>query len=365
MHIEKHKPCQLGSAARIVHVQPGVWRGALIFLSEKIMHSYLLWEKSARRESNPLYTRFNLRYRMPESMRSHSRPVTVIGGMNMDIHVTADAPTYKRGTSNPAGVRLAPGGVGRNIAENLARLGIAVRLLSVAGDDLISDRLVAETGEAGVDVAGVARIHGQSGIYVSLLDGGGELDTAVSDMAAMDGMDIDFVERCQSQIRDSAIVVADANVPAAALQRVVEIANEAGVPLILDPVSVAKAQRVAGLVGEIFVATPDAAEAEVLAGASSLVARHIVVTLGCDGARWTDRKTGMSVGIPPRDVTVVDVTGAGDAFVAGLVAALHHRHEMPEALRVAVETAAVVAGSHSCTLTPDESVEIRNRLRGE
>ena len=208
----------------------------------------------------------------------------------MDIHVTADAPAYKRGTSNPAGVRLAPGGVGRNIAENLARLGVAVRLLSVAGDDLISDRLLAETQEAGVDVAGVARIHGQSGVYVALLDGGGELDTAASDMAAMDGMDIDSIERCQSQIRDSGLVVADANVPAAALQRVVEIAHDAGVPLILDPVSVAKAQRVAGLAGEVFVVTPDAVEAEVLARAPSLMARHIVVTLGCDGARWTDHK---------------------------------------------------------------------------
>ncbi len=283
----------------------------------------------------------------------------------MDIHVTADAPTYERGTSNPATVRLVPGGVGRNIAENLACLGVAVRFIGVVGDDLISDRLLTETENAGVDVTGVARVHGESGIYVALLDGAGELDTAASDMSVMDGMDIAFVESCRSQIRDSSIVVADANLPAAPLQRVLEIANVADVPLILDPVSVAKAQRVAGLAGEVLVVTPDAAEAEVLARTHSLVVGHTVVTLGPDGARWTDHRTGISVGIPASEVAVVDVTGAGDAFVAGLVAALHNRLEMPEALRVAADTAAVVVGTHRSTLTPDRSAEIRNRLRGD
>ncbi len=283
----------------------------------------------------------------------------------MDIHVTADAPAYERGTSNPAGVRLAPGGVGRNIAENLARLGIAVRLLGVVGDDLISDRLLAETEEAGVDVAGVARIHGQSGVYVALLDGAGELDTAASDMSVMDAVDIAFVESRRSVIRESSIVVADANVPADALQRVVEIANEAGVPLILDPVSVAKAQRVADLAGKVFAVTPDAGEAAVLARAPSLVARHTVVTLGREGARWTDHRKDVTIDLPAGDVTVVDVTGAGDAFVAGLVAAMHNRLEMPEALRVAATSAAVVVGTHTSTLTADGSAEIRNRLRGE
>lgn len=95
-------------------------------------------------------------------------------------------------------------------------------------------------------------------------------------------------------IRESSIVVADANVPADALQRVVEIANEAGVPLILDPVSVAKAQR-----------------------------------------------------------------------VAGLVAAMHNRLEMPEALQVAAASAAVVVGAHTSTLTATGSAEIRKQLRGE
>ncbi len=283
----------------------------------------------------------------------------------MDIHVTADAPTYERGTSNPASVRLASGGVGRNIAENLSCLGVAVRLLGVIGDDLISDRLLTDTEEAGVDVAGVVRVHGQSGVYVALLDGGGELDTAASDMSVMDVVDVALIEGWRSVIRQSSIVVADANVPADALQRVVEIANEAGVSLILDPVSVAKAQRVAGLAGEVFAVTPDAAEAAVLARGAGLVARHTVVTLGSDGARWTDHRMGVTVDVPARDVTVVDVTGAGDAFVAGLVAAMHNRLEMPEALRVAAASAALVVGAHTSTLTPNGSAEIRKRLRGE
>jgi len=284
----------------------------------------------------------------------------------MDIHVTSEAPAYERGTSNPAAVRMVPGGVGRNVAENLARLGVDVRLLGAVGDDLISDRLLADTRDAGVDISAAVRARGRScSVYVALLDGRGELDTAAADMSVMDAVDPACVENWRSLIQQSSMVVADANVQAPTLQRIVEIANEANVPLILEPVSVAKAQRVADLKGEAFVVTPDAAEALVLDRAPALVTRNTVVTLGPDGVRWTDHQTAMSVVTPAHEVTVVDVTGAGDAFVAGLVAALHHGWEMGPALKVALDSAAVVVGTHRSTLTADGSAEIRNRLNGD
>jgi sugar/nucleoside kinase (ribokinase family) len=203
-----------------------------------------------------LYTTGDARYRMPAMpVRPHDLPVTVIGGMNMDIHVAADTGTFDRSTSNPATVRLVPGGVGRNIAENLARLGMDVRLLGAVGGDPMSDQLLAGTAAAGVDVCMVARIPGRScGIYVALLNGNGELDTGASDMTVVDEVNI------------------------------------AGVPVVMAPVSVAKAERIVHLNGEIFLVTPN----------------------------------------------------AGDAFVSGLVAALHARLTMSEAMNVASETAAIV-----------------------
>jgi pseudouridine kinase len=80
--------------------------------------------------------------------------VTVVGGANIDIKVAIKGATIPA-TSNPGTAMMSLGGVGRNIAHNLARLDVAVKLISAVGRDAQGDRLLAETEAAGVDVAAV------------------------------------------------------------------------------------------------------------------------------------------------------------------------------------------------------------------
>ena len=97
--------------------------------------------------------------------------VVVVGGANVDIKARSTA-ALVGGTSNPGTVVRMPGGVGRNVAENLARLGSRVALVSTVGSDPDGDWLLEETAAAGVDVSSVLR-GGRTGRYVALLDANG------------------------------------------------------------------------------------------------------------------------------------------------------------------------------------------------
>ncbi len=85
----------------------------------------------------------------------------VVGTINMDIRGMADI-RYPQSASHPGTIHCSAGGVGRNIAHNLALLGRDVHLLSVIGDDFYGEMLLEETRRAGVNVSGCVRLHGQS-----------------------------------------------------------------------------------------------------------------------------------------------------------------------------------------------------------
>src|SRR5438128_420509 len=109
--------------------------------------------------------------------------VFVIGGANVDVKGRAGG-RFIAGTSNPGMVTVTPGGVARNIAQNLARLGLDVALIAAVGDDG-NGRLIAEmTEKAGVDCARLMRVDVATGTYLAIVDENGEMVAAVNDMRA-------------------------------------------------------------------------------------------------------------------------------------------------------------------------------------
>ena len=110
----------------------------------------------------------------------------VIGGANMGyLWLQPRQPAHR--DSNPGRVRTSAGGVGRNIAENLARLGTDTRLLTAVGNDQYGHHLLEVSQRAGVDVRQVLVLEGQStSCYLSLHDGSGEMSCAVNDMGIIE-----------------------------------------------------------------------------------------------------------------------------------------------------------------------------------
>ena len=168
--------------------------------------------------------------------------VVVVGGANMDLKAQTIAQVRPE-TSNPGTTYFSPGGVGRNVAENLARLGTPVHLVAAVGHDLMGDQLVAQTAASGVGVAYVTRLDVSTGSYTAVLDVDGELVVAVADMSATDALGIEEIDDAESLIGAAALLVLDANLSSATLLRSIEYAAANDVPVLIDPVSTPKAER--------------------------------------------------------------------------------------------------------------------------
>lgn len=265
--------------------------------------------------------------------------IIVLGGANLDIKSRIAGKPVPR-TSNPGQSVASAGGVARNIAENLVLAGAEVALFSVVGNDAMGDRLRREARAAGIDTSLLAWRRGATGSYNAILDPKGELVIAVSDMGLMETLTPADIRRHEHALAASDLLVADCNLPAPCLTALAEIAAAAGRPLVVDPVSVPKAARLGEVLKKrlpVAALTPNRDELAALtrrpvahardlaAAALALHARgvhHVLVGLGKEGCflSGADRRQ-QTIAARGRG-RIVDVTGAGDAMVAGFALGL-------------------------------------------
>lgn len=251
--------------------------------------------------------------------------VVVVGGMNMDTLARITGETVP-GTSNPGETRTGHGGVGRNVAENLARLGSPVRLVGVVGEDAAGTALLEHLAVLDVDLSGVRRSSDcATGTYTAVLDRDGGLVIGVADMAATDSLSPDDVG--ERNVHGASWMVLDGNLRTDTIARCLELAELHDVPVVLDPVGVAKAKRL-GKVPGLHTFTPNHDELTAWAGTddvdAALAHAHgegidvVWLREGADGStlHLGDGET-TRLQLPPAEVT--DVTGAGDAMLAAYV----------------------------------------------
>lgn len=298
--------------------------------------------------------------------------IVVVGGANVDVKARTLAPAVP-GTSNPGLNTQAPGGVARNVAENLARLGVPTALISAVGRDTLGDWLLRETEAAGVDIRAVLRTPDvATGTYTAVLDDRGELLVAVAAMSATDALTPAALQERRGALRGAAWVVADGNLPEATLSHLLTLAAEANAPVVFEPVSVPKAARLraalnAGLAPHTV--TPNVPELSSLLGRDVPDTPHALraaaAELHAQGVQlvWVRRGTRGSLLSTPGGThdldalhaRVQDVTGAGDAMLAAFLAALGAGLSPVDAARHGHAAAALTVESDhavSPTLTP-------------
>jgi pseudouridine kinase len=266
-----------------------------------------------------------------------SRPIACIGAANLDRKLRSLA-TLTMGTSNPARQDESFGGVARNIAENLARLGAPVALATAIGDDSSGQALLAHAEAAGIDTRGTLRLdHTCSGTYTAVLDDHGQMLVALADMALFDAITPDFLANRRPRAL-AALTVADLNLPRETVAALLDEARRDGVPLVVVAVSQPKMARLPqdlhGLrllilnQGELEtrIGAPIVTEAD-FAAACALVqaqgAQDVIVTRGAAGVLYT-RAGGGGGQLAAAEGRIVDVTGAGDAFSAAVCWSLFH-----------------------------------------
>ena len=283
--------------------------------------------------------------------------IALLGGINMDVSVHAHS-TLRAGDSNPGRVQCSPGGVARNVAENLLRLGLDARLLGVLGDDVFGQSLWQSGAAIGLDMRACLTLPGQrTATYVCLHRADGDMDVAVNDMDIMDALTPALLQPQQALLRSAAVLVADCNLRPDVWQWLgTEVAHPA---LFAEAVSVAKCTRLGDVLAQLHTLKANRLEAQALCGRAiasvqeacdAALALHrrgvgrVLISLGAQGVAWCDAD-GRCGHRAARAVPVLSATGAGDALMGGLVYGHLQGWPLEKALAWAMACAEITLGS--------------------
>lgn len=261
-------------------------------------------------------------------LRSGSYAV-VVGGVNMDIGGRSFAPLVDA-DSNPGAITVSLGGVGRNIAHNLALMGADVRLLTAYGEDLYGQRIAASCSELGIDISHALRLTElPTSTYLYIAGPDGDMAMAMSDMQIADRITPAYLSANLSLLQNAQVVVCDTNIPAESLRY---LAENVTAPLFCDPVSTVKAEKLRPILSHIHTLKPNRLEAELLSGvairckedvakaAKALLEKgvhRLFISLGADGVYAATAQ--QELWLPNLPGNMVSTTGCGDAFMAALV----------------------------------------------
>ncbi len=296
-------------------------------------------------------------------MNEREHQVVVIGAAGLDMHVWPRMMAVEPGKSNPGYIRWSWGGVGRNIAENLARLGAEVFFISAVGNDEPGHNLLENLRRVGVNTDAVYIAPDQhTGAYVAQYHADRRLAVAFDDMLIMRSITPAYLQRYRSLIRDADMVCIDANLTAETLESLFRLTRKYDVPVCADPTAELLAPRLHPYLPELTAITPNRREAEMLVGeplpddealirgARRLVQLGVglvVITLGEHGLCYaTQEESGR---LPALKVEMVNPVGVGDALTAAIAYALLEEVPPSEAVRLGQAAAA-------CTLACNETV---------
>jgi pseudouridine kinase len=300
----------------------------------------------------------------------------VLGGANMDIHGKSHK-ALRSNDSNPGTVQTSAGGVARNIAENLARLGVDCRLISAVGNDQHGRMLMQLGREAGINMQHVQRLESAAtSTYLSVLDDSGDMQVAISDMSIIDELSADRLTQFQAMLNQASLIILDTNLPDDALAWLA--GTFADHTIFVDTVSTTKAMRIKPYLRSVHTLKTSAIEAEALTGLKARTqaelralagwihaqgVERLFITRGAQGVFYSthDAQGVEKLRLARRDIK--NAGGAGDAFLATLAYAWLESWPLETSLQCAL-AAADITLSHRETSSPALSLAAINRIVG-
>jgi pseudouridine kinase len=294
--------------------------------------------------------------------------VVCVGTSNVDIQGFAGQTVVPK-DKNPGGdIEVWAGGVARNIGENLARLGVPVKMLTAIGDDIHATKILDDSRNAGMDMSNVLKLKNRrSGSYISITDTDGDLFVGLTDMSIAGEMTVDYFKSKQAILDGAEAMVLSPCVPADVLDHLGHHFD--GKPIFLDVVSTGYVPRLRQCLGLFHTVKANLPEAEELSGiridsnedlnrvANAVLeqgVQRMVISLGSGGVFYKDR-AGRTLRKRTRAVTdMVNATGAGDALAAGLVYGYVHQLDLNTTLDFAM-SAAILTLNHKNTINPQLS----------
>jgi ribokinase len=281
--------------------------------------------------------------------------ITVVGSFAVGLTIRTPHVPVIGETLRGSDFDMGPGGKGSNQAVATARLGAQSSLVGIIGTDKLAEIATDLYAAEGVNTAYLKQTSEKStGVGFIVLNAEGN-NFIILDMAANNLMDAAYVDLAEDQIARSDTVMAVLEIPLEAAARAMELGKKHGVRTILNPAPAAPLPD--SMFHNIDILTPNESELRIILGlspddptptdelAARLKARGVktlIVTQGSKGALVY--RDDAVTNVPAIPVEIVDTTGAGDAFNAGLAVALAEGRSLLEAVRYGC-----VTGTLACT----------------
>ncbi len=274
--------------------------------------------------------------------------IVCIGGANLDITLQLES-TIQMGTSNPVISSRSHGGVIRNVAENLARLGASVSLMTLVGEDAAGQEILIQSQKLMNTYASQTIKQETTGSYYSVIDKDGNTSVGFADMSINRLMDRTWVLEHRRDLNSGSWLVVDLNVSKEAIEAIIEIQRNTEIPLAIIGVSSPKMKNLPqDLHGvDLIICNKDETQTYFKSQEQDgyklcqmwldAGVQKAVLTAGTDGAYYGEKNIIMhqSARVVSAE-KIIDVTGAGDAFSSATIYGLSINKSLPESVKMGV-----------------------------
>ncbi len=303
--------------------------------------------------------------------------VVCIGTSNVDISGFASSELMLKDKNPNATIEISPGGVARNIGENLAIMGVSTKMLTAVGDDIYGDLIINESKKSGMDMSDVRVVNGgKSCLYISLNGPSGDMEVGMTDMGLGSYINRDYMKSKSNVLNKASVIVLSPCVGADALSYIRE--NFHNKPIFIDVVAVDYADTVNEFMDLFHTVKANIYEAEALCGikikdnsdvdiaASRILkkgAKNVYITLGEDGVYYKNNKGSVVCKKSYPVSEVVSCTGAGDAFMAGAVYSFLNRFDENKSVKFAGVSASMALLTDKAINHSMNTLEILEKVR--
>ena len=300
--------------------------------------------------------------------------ILVLGASIVDIFGFCGR-SYAQRDSIPGHIKISFGGVCRNIAENLARVGVETKFISTLGDDENGKSIFEHSKKLGYSMEHSLFLKNESTpTYMAILNHQGEMESAVVDMESLNKMDESFIDEKDSIFRNAQYTIVDSDNPVLLeyiLKKYEGVSN-----FILDPVSAKKARKIRHLIKYFHTIKPNRFETEALCGFKiesdedlrkagrffiEQGVKNVFISLDADGIYYITSEGEEGTLACCESINVKNVTGAGDSFVAGIGYGYMNNLSIKDTLKYSMAMS-IITITHEETINPAMSNELVNDL---
>lgn len=212
-------------------------------------------------------------------------------------------------------------------------------------------------------------------MYLSILNNDNDMQLAISHMDIIDKIDIDYIASKHSSIKDSLAIVIDTNLNSEVIDYITK--TYTNIPIFVDTVSTHKSLKIKDIIGRFHTIKPNKYEAEILSGIKinskedlqtcanyflNQGVKNIFITLGQDGVFCANENKTFH--LPGVKVNAVSATGAGDAFISGLVYSYLNDLSLEDTAKFSTASA-ILTLLHKNTINPAMSVDSVQKILEE